>query len=173
MQQSRTQDMNKVQDTVTAARDEPLFDAILYPHRSLSPGGFLILMLAISGCSTAIGVLFWISGAWPVVGFLGLDVLLIYVAFRLSFRDAIRYETLRLTPDTLFVERFVRGRRVLAEDLQPYWLNVLVEEERSGQNRLFLRSHGRSIEIGAFLSPPEKSELADNLRAALSRLRPA
>jgi uncharacterized membrane protein len=130
-------------------------------------------MLAIAGCSTAIGILFWIAGAWPVVGFLGLDVLLIYVAFRLSYRDARRYETLKLTASALSVERFVRGRRVLAEDLQPYWLNVLVEEERSGQNRLILRSHGRSLEVGAFLSPPEKSELADSLRAALAGLRPA
>ncbi|MBO6563047.1 MAG: DUF2244 domain-containing protein [Nisaea sp.] len=165
--------MDKFDDSAPAGRDEPVFDAVLYPHRSLSPTGFLILMLAIAGCSTAIGILFWIAGAWPVVGFLGLDVLLIYVAFRLSYRDARRYETLKLTASALSVERFVRGRRVLAEDLQPYWLNVLVEEERSGQNRLILRSHGRSLEVGAFLSPPEKSELADSLRAALAGLRPA
>lgn len=173
MQQSRAREMDKFDDSAPAGRDEPVFDAVLYPHRSLSPTGFLILMLAIAGCSTAIGILFWIAGAWPVVGFLGLDVLLIYVAFRLSYRDARRYETLKLTASALSVERFVRGRRVLAEDLQPYWLNVLVEEERSGQNRLILRSHGRSLEVGAFLSPPEKSELADSLRAALAGLRPA
>ncbi|WP_420402985.1 DUF2244 domain-containing protein [Nisaea sp.] len=165
--------MNKIQDSTSRERGEALFDAVLYPHRSLSPTGFLILMLAIAGCSTAVGILFWIAGAWPVVGFLGLDVLLIYAAFRLSYRDARRYETLRLTRDRLILERFVRGRRVLAEDLQPYWLNVLVEEERSGQNRLYLRSHGRSVEIGAFLSPPEKTDLADNLRAALAGLRTA
>jgi uncharacterized membrane protein len=106
------------------------------------------------------------------VGFLGLDVLLIYVAFRLSYRDARRYETVRLTRDHLMIERFVRGRRVLSEDLQPYWLSVLVEEERTGENRLILRSHGRSLEIGAFLSPPERTDLAENLRTALAGLRP-
>ncbi|UUX52152.1 DUF2244 domain-containing protein [Nisaea acidiphila] len=165
--------MSQSGNSVRDREEEPLFDAVLYPHRSLSPTGFLILMLAIAACSTAIGIVFWIAGAWPVVGFLGLDVLLIYIAFRLSYRDARRYETLHLTRERLSVERFVRGRRVLQKNLQPYWLNVLVEEERSGANRLILRSHGQTLEIGAFLSPPEKTDLADNLRSALAALRPA
>lgn len=151
----------------------PLFDAVLYPHRSLSPTGFLILMIAIAACSTAIGTVFWIAGAWPVVGFLGLDALLIYVAFRLSYRSARRYETVRLTPDTLSIGRYIRGHEVSREDLQPNWLTVLFEEERSGATHLFLRTHGRQLEIGTFLSPPEKEDLANSLRDALSGIRPA
>lgn len=153
--------------------DNALFDAVLYPHRSLSPTGFLILMAAISGCSIALGTVFWIAGAWPVVGFFGLDVLLIYVAFRLSYRDARRYEVVRLTRNELTIERFVRGRQVMQKQLQPYWLNVRVEEERTGPDRLMLRSHGQGFEIGAFLSPPEKQDFADNLTDALAKVRSA
>lgn len=165
--------MPEIEKTAPRETADTLFDAVLYPHRSLTPFGFLVLMVAIAICSTIVGILFWIAGAWPVVGFLGLDVLLIYAAFRLSYRDARRYETVRLTQETLVVERFVRGHRVLFEDLQPYWLTVLLEEERSGTNRLILRSHGRSVEIGAFLSPPEKVDLADSLRSALTTVRMA
>ncbi|MEQ8334828.1 DUF2244 domain-containing protein [Nisaea sp.] len=150
---------------------DTLFDAVLYPHRSLSPAGFLILMTAISCCSIAIGTVFWMAGAWPVVGFLGLDILLIYVAFRLSYRDARRYEIVRLTHAELTIERFVRGRRVLQKQLQPYWLKIEVEEERTGPDRLMLRTHGQSLEIGAFLSPPEKQDFADTLTGALAKIR--
>tara|TARA_E500000305_G_scaffold6383_1_gene4952 strand:+ start:191 stop:709 length:519 start_codon:yes stop_codon:yes gene_type:complete len=172
MQQVRTQAVTHAENRGERPNDA-LFDAILYPHRSLSPRGFLILMAAITCCSIAIGTAFWIAGAWPVFGFFGLDVLLIYITFRLSYRDARRYETVHLTRAALTVERFVRGRRVMEKHLQPYWLNVGVEEERSGPDRLMLRTHGQSLEIGAFLSPPEKQEFADSLTSALKEVRSA
>ncbi len=165
--------MTRVENRDGFAPDSALFDAVLYPHRSLSPTGFLILMTAISSCSIALGTVFWIAGAWPVVGFFGLDVVLIYVAFRLSYRDARRYEIVRLTRSALTIERFVRGRQVMQKQLQPYWLNVRVEEERTGPDRLMLRSHGQAFEIGAFLSPPEKQDFADNLTDALMKVRSA
>src|SRR5690348_16343440 len=81
------------------------FRAILHPHRSLEPKGFLILMLAIGGVSFLMGMAFLIMGAWPVLGFFGLDVLLIYVAFRLNYRAARAYEVVELTPHTLTLEK--------------------------------------------------------------------
>ena len=44
--------------------------------------------------SFAAGAMFFVVGAWPVVGFLGLDLLLIYLAFRASYRSGRAYETL-------------------------------------------------------------------------------
>ena len=84
---------------------EPLFDAVLHPHRSLSPSGFVILMVAVSLVCFAAGVAFALIGAWPVFGFFGLDVLLIYFAFRINYRWGRMYETVVLTEDTLTVER--------------------------------------------------------------------
>lgn len=144
------------------------FDAVLYPHRSLPPSGFIVLMTAVALCSFVVGLAFWIAGAWPVVGFLGLDVVLIYMAFKLNYRDARRCETLRLTDAALEVERFVRGRKVFAASLQSYWLRVRHETEENGPGRLLLASHGRELEVGAFLSGTEKSDLAQALGAALA-----
>ena len=59
-----------------------LFSAVLTPHRSLSATGFLILMMLVGGVSFAAGIVFLMMGAWPVFGFFGLDVLLLYLAFR-------------------------------------------------------------------------------------------
>src|SRR3546814_15431204 len=61
-----------------------LFDAELRPHRSLSPRGFLLLMASVCAFSFAGGLAFYLAGAWPVIGFLGADVLLISPAFKRS-----------------------------------------------------------------------------------------
>ena len=77
------------------------FDAVLRPHRSLSRSGFLILMLALGGVSFIAGMAFLLLGAWPVFGFLGLDVLLVYVAFKLNYRSGRLTEAVRLTDEQL------------------------------------------------------------------------
>src|SRR5690606_29773979 len=78
-----------------------LFDAELRPHRSLSPRGFLLLMSGVCALSFTGGLAFFLAGAWPVVGFLGADVLLIYLAFRASYRSGCLVERLHLTRDRL------------------------------------------------------------------------
>ena len=85
--------------------ERPLFSAILTPHRSLGRRGFLALMLAIGCISFAAGLVFFIAGAWPVVGFLGFDVLLVYWAFRANYRAAGAYEEVTMTPTQLKLRR--------------------------------------------------------------------
>ena len=79
-----------------AANPTVFLDAVLAPHRSLPPAGFLIVMLAFGGLSFVAGILFVLHGAWPVTGFFGLDVGLVYLAFRINYRSARREERIRL-----------------------------------------------------------------------------
>ena len=151
--------------------DELLFDAVLTPHRSLSPRGFLILMLLVCGISFAAGVAFYLAGAWPVIGFLGLDVLLIYGAFKLSYRSGRMHESLRLTRGALVVERVEVTGEARSWRFQPTWLQVLIDDPPGHESHLTLRSHGRNLVIGDFLTPEERLDLAKALREALSRLR--
>ena len=155
--------------------DEPevLFDAVLTPHRSLSPRGFLALMLAIGGVSFAAGMVFFLVGAWPVLGFLGLDVLLIYFAFKLSYRSARGYESLHLTREDLTVRSVDPRGRERCWRFQPAWLQVEMDDPPRHESRLELRSHGRTLAIGAFLTPGERLDLARALRDALERARGA
>src|SRR5262245_14436356 len=89
-----------------AAPDErPLFAAVLKPHRSLAVRGLLLVMIALAAMSLGVGTLFWTLGAWPVPGFLGLDVVLLYVAFRLSYRQARAAEEIQLSRSVLTVRR--------------------------------------------------------------------
>jgi uncharacterized membrane protein len=158
---------------MTEAGPEPIlhYEAVLRPHRSLSPRGFLILMLAIAGVSFVTGVAFVAMGAWPVTGFFGLDAVLLYGAFRLSYRSGRVRETVRLAGDDLTVERMsVRGE-VRTWRFQAFWLRLLLIEQGAERNRLLLRSHGRELAIGGFLTADERRSLAAEIDEALTRYR--
>ena len=154
------------------AHDRPLFSAILTPHRSLSSTGFLIVMLSIGGLSFVAGAVFLLLGAWPVFGFLGLDVLLVYWAFRANFRAARAYELLRLTSlELLFARVSPRGARQEWR-FNPLWVRFeRVEHEEFGTQRLSLVSRGQSVEVGRFLGPDQKATLARAFALALSKAR--
>lgn len=148
-----------------------LFDAILHPNRSLSRRGFVILMGLVAAVSLTVGSLFILSGAWPVFGLYGLDVAILYWAFRINYRDGGRSEQIRLTADRLTVERRDPSGNRTTCAFQPYWLTVTIDDPPGRHSRLILSSHGRSLAVGAFLSPDEQVELAEALRAALDRAR--
>jgi uncharacterized membrane protein len=155
------------------APDEPtLFSAVLTPHRSLGRTGFLAVMLLIGGISFAAGLVFFIAGAWPVVGFLGLDVLLIYVAFKVSYRTAAAYEQVTVTPSALTVRKVSHRGEVAEWTLNPVWVRLQHEtHDEFGLERLFLVSHGRRLPIATFLGPKEKASFATALSAALGEAR--
>ena len=156
---------------MTEPTQSPLFDAVLYPHRSLTPRGFALLMAGCSGTIVLVGLWFATQGAWPVLPFFGCEIGLIWWAFRTNNRDARAFETVCLTPQALTVEQ-VRpsGRRLAHSFAPPHWLRVDLEARPDGGNSLRLSSHGRSLELGRFLSPEERREFAGELRAALGRL---
>ncbi len=148
-----------------------LFDAVLTPHRSLSPQGFLILMAALSAVSFAGGLFFFLLGAWPVAGLLGLDVLLVYIAFRVNYRRGRMYETLHLTREALTVRRVDHWGSGTRWRFTPAWLQVRVDDPATPSRPLTLRSHGRSLAIGGFLTAEERRGLAAALEAALIEAR--
>jgi uncharacterized membrane protein len=154
------------------AEEPTLFSAMLTPHRSLGGLGFLILMSVVAGISFVGGVVFFIVGAWPVVGFLGLDVLLIYWAFRVNYRAAAAYEEITVTPSELRVKRVSHKGEVAEWQLNPVWVRIEREtHEEYGLMRLFLVSHGRKLSVASFLGPDEKESFAAALSAAIGEAK--
>jgi uncharacterized membrane protein len=146
-------------------------DIELAPHCSLPPSGFVALMAILGGLSFVAGIVFVWRGAWPVTGFFGLDVGLVYLAFRLNYRSARRRERVRLVEDALTVERIgVRGDR-RKWSFQPYWLRVTFEEKDEDTNRLVISSHGRHLALATFLGAGERREFAAVLKDAMTRWR--
>ncbi len=148
-----------------------IFDAVLTPHRSMSPRVARMLVLGFALISATAGVAFVANGMWPIAGYFGLDVLLVWFAFRASFRDARRFETVRLTPVTTTVRRVLPSRQERSWSLNTAWLKVEHDPDALPARPITLRSAGKSLSIGRFLTPGERGDLADALRAALARLR--
>jgi uncharacterized membrane protein len=149
-----------------------LFSALLTPHRSLNRTGFLVLMGFLSVISFAAGLAFLLMGAWPVFGFFGLDVLLVYWAFRVNFRRAEATEEISVTPYELRVRRVSHRGHVAEWVLNPLWvqLDQRVHAE-FGIEELYLVSKGRRVSIASFLGPDEKASFVKALTAALQAAR--
>jgi uncharacterized membrane protein len=166
--------------TSEVARDEGernagealILDAVLQPRRSLAPAGFVLLMSLVAGVSFAGGVFFYHLGAWPVTGFFGLDLSLIYLAFRANYRAARAHETVQVARNLLLIRRVPVKGAATEIRLNPYWARLHVERDDEGVvRRLSLTSHGRRHELAANLGPNERERFAEALAAALSAAR--
>lgn len=151
---------------------ERLFEIRIVPHRSLSRRGFQTLMTGFAAVSVASAIPFVLLGAWPVAGFVGLDVAILYLAFRASFRSARAYEDILVTPLELLLAK-VTPKGVRSEwRFHPAWVRLdRQEHEEFGLQRLSLHSRGHSVEIARFLGPDEKATFASKLTRALSEAR--
>jgi uncharacterized membrane protein len=144
----------------------------LHPHRSLSERNFWILLCVFSAISFATTIPFVVMGAWPVAGFMGLDVAIFYFAFRANFRAAKAYEDVKVTPLDLSLEK-VSAKGTRAEwHFNPSWVSLHKEtHDEYGVQKVALISRGRSVEVGNFLGPDEKAQVANDLSLALAEAR--
>jgi len=154
------------------APEPVLFSALLRPHRSLNRTGFLLVMAFLTVISFGAGVAFLLMGAWPVVGFFGLDVLAVYWAFKINFRRARASEEIAVTPSELRLRKVSHRGQAVEWMLNPLWVRLdKVASEEFGIENLYLVSRGRRLSIGSFLSPDEKANFAKALLAALQAAR--
>lgn len=141
-------------------------DAVLRPHRSLSMQAFRLMLLVVIIINAVIGTFFIARGAFPVTGFLGLDVLALWLAFRINYRAAKAEEHIVLTPLQMQVERRSPSGARDYFVLNPVWAKA--REESVGVS---IWSGGRALRVGAFLSPDERAEFARQLDLALFRAK--
>lgn len=151
----------------------PVFSARLTPHRSLPANGFVVLMLLIGALTLSTGLMFLAIGAWPIVGFLVLDVAIIYLAFQLNYRAARAYEEVIVTPSQLIVRRVSAWGRESVETLHPFWtrLKTAYDEDAEQVLAIKLESKGRQVPVGAFLNPDDKESFANALGDALANVK--
>lgn len=146
------------------------YSVVLRPHRSARPGAVRMMICLVAFAWFVVGMVFVLVGAWPVAPFLGLEVLLLYGAFRVNARAGNALEAINLTESALTVRRVNYWGRQKNFSFPPHWLQVNFDEPPTHRSLLELRSHGHSLIIGTFLQPRERRELAQVLRRELSRL---
>ena len=145
-------------------------DATLTPNRSLSPRAFTIVMAIVAGMSFVAGLMFVSMGAFPVIGFFGLDALLIYLAFRWSFRSLRQETKIRVTADAVDLAHYENGKEVKTASIPTIFARVRLELPDRRPSELQLAYQQQAWVIGRFLTPGErrtfKSALEDAIRRA-------
>jgi uncharacterized membrane protein len=148
-----------------------LFEAVIVPHRSLSPRGLRLLLGVIAGLCILVGLRFWLAGAWPVIGFSGLEVGLAAVLLWQNATQARASELVLLSERTVRIVRTdPKGQRE-ERTLPSGWLQVGLEETPGRVPRLVLSVRRQHEEIGQVLGEAPKRELAAALREALHKAR--
>jgi uncharacterized membrane protein len=148
-----------------------LFEAVVTPHRSLSPFGRRLVLAAMTGLAGLIALLFLLIGAWPVIGFSVIEIGLIWLMFHLNQRAAHARELVLLDSNRLRVVRTDPSGLSREQVLPAAWLKVRLEEERGRIPRLLIYTHTACEEIGAALGEAEKRNLATALCNALHDAR--
>ena len=156
--------------TQTEAR--PLFAATLTPHRSLSRHGLRWVVATMAVGASIPGMIFFSLGAWPIVGFLGLDVLAVWWALSASMRDGRRIEKVTLWPDELEFMRVSAGGREELVRFNPLFVKLVIDRDFNERTTgLHLRTRDADVELGAFLNADEKASFAKAFGTALKRAR--
>ena len=142
----------------------------LTPHRSLSREGFVAIMVILVVLNFVGGMFFFVVGAWPVTGFMGLDVVLMWWAFRRNFSDAKRAERIIVEDDLVTLQRLSAAGAKESIEFNRRWLKVELEfdEAREIVGRLLLSYRGSLTEVASFLGADERQSLSKALRQALA-----
>jgi uncharacterized membrane protein len=154
------------------AADEPFFRALLMPHRSLGRTGFTILMGALLFGWIVTGAIFLSHGAWPIFGFFGLDVLLVYIAFRVNYRAARARELISISRTSLDITKIAPSGRTEAHQFNPFWARFsIARHQEIGITGMAIEGQGKNVAIGSFLNPDDRESFAAAFSGALAKAK--
>jgi uncharacterized membrane protein len=146
-------------------------DAVLEPPRSLSARGFNRVMMILGGLSLFSSAVFLTLGAWPVVGFLGLEILAVWLVFNWSFRSQTARTYVRVTADAVDVRKVDGWGRERHARVSAFFARVELDRTASGPNALRLATSARAYALGEHLTPRERESFARRLTQAISDAR--
>jgi len=153
----------------TNAADTPFFRALLTPHRSLGPRGFRVLMGIMVTGSLVCGLFFISIGAWPIFGFFGLDVLLLYIAFKVNYRSGRMCEEVSVSRTALAIRQIFPSGKTREHRFNPFWARFSVSRhDEIGITRMAVEGQGQQVAIGSFLNPDDRESFAKAFTRALA-----
>jgi len=140
---------------------------ILRPRRAMTKSQFIGVFALIAISTWAVALLAYIIGNVFAPFFALLDCLIVAAALRWVWLKSNCFETIELDAEHCRVTR--SGQEELAFDAHPYWVRMLLEKAQEAP-RIVLASKGKSYEVGSFLAPDERIDLAVKLKTLLARL---
>lgn len=159
-------------DQAQFAADEPHFSARLTPYRSLGRNGFVALMLVTAALCIVPAMVFLAMGAWPIAGFLGLDILALYIAFRLNYRAARAREEVNVSRTRLLIRKIAPSGKVAEHLFNPIWAKLhIARHPEIGVTAVNVHGEGKSVSVGSFLNPADRESFALAFQGALATAR--
>lgn len=142
-------------------------DIKIYRNQSLTTRGLYILMFFITIPASYIGISFYVLGAWPVLGFMGFEILLIYIAFKILFYKNKFYEHIILDSEKLNILFKKKNKIIKKIELEPTWVQVKIEKIYENEDTLIVSSHGKKTILANYLIPEERLKLAGKIKSGL------
>lgn len=159
-------------DATAPDADPTVFAARITPHRSLGPDGFRILMAICTVVTVAAAIRMAAMGFWPVSGFFCLDLLALFVAFKVSYRRGAAIEEVVLTRAELLLREVCHRGHARERRFNPLWIRIdATRDDEYGMQRLVLVSRSERIVIARELSPDEREHFAAELGRALAQVK--
>ena len=146
-------------------------DAVLEPPRSLSTRGLNRVMMMLGAFSGLFSLGFLLVGAWPVVGFLGVEILAIWLVFQWSFRAQTARTYVRVTAEEVDVRKVDGWGRERRASMASHFARVEFDRTVTGPHALRLTTSRSAYTLGEFLTPPERESFARRLMQAISDAR--
>lgn len=163
-----------MEETIAAPtpNEQPIFEAQLRPHRSLGRTGFLLVLTTFAASWLFVGAIALSRGAWPVFGYCGLDLVAVYIAFKLNYRAAKAREEISLSRIELNIRQFAPSGRMRKHHFNPFWTRFRVaRHDEIGITSMNVEGHGRSVQVGSFLNPDDRESFATAFSQALATTR--
>ncbi len=138
------------------------YQVVAKPNCSLTPSGRIKVVALIAVIPSLIAIGFGLAGAWLVFPFAGLELLAVAYAFYHIHCHAGDYESISITGDRLAIEQ--RSYKSISQFVfHRYWARVVLRTAPGGEQRLWLRSHGREVEVGRYMNNEQRLALAHQL----------
>ncbi|MEP0942637.1 MAG: DUF2244 domain-containing protein [Rhizobiaceae bacterium] len=163
---------NRLMSADNMTSDPVVFSARLTPYRSLGPQGFKIMFGLVAGFCFLVGMVFLALGLWPVLGFMGLDVLLVYWAFKSNYWSAKAYEDVEVSRQHVFLRKVTP--KGLASDHTFPQFGTRFEVDRHdeiGITKMRLANRADSVEFGYFLNPNDRESFASAFQLAMAKAK--
>lgn len=156
---------------MTANRDPSgVFRYVLRPNRSLSTRGMIWFVAGVGALALFIAVRFVLLGAWIVLPLTIAEIIVLGIAFYLVARSGRRCEIIDVNESEM---RVIRDNGYTQQEwhFQPYWVQVVLKPDPANwyPSRLYLRSHGKQLEIGNSLTDAERKQLSEDLKRRLEQ----
>lgn len=150
--------------------DDPAirYSKVLRPHRSSTNRTLRILSVFLVLFFLTAGVGFLMAGAWPVFGFMGLEIGGLIFALWYNHKVGSSFEAITITESEFRLSKVDHWGQRRHWTFQPQWLKVRFEPV---SKQLICGVHGKHVIIGKFLTEDERQALAETLRAEVQRLQ--